>query len=386
MRTGNSSIDGLTSPYGTTATDLRTKLLTGINQRIRAEMSPVTANTGSLNIMRHAPAKRPFNPSITSAAYDPSYVQAIIQQRGYGGLGGNPMDSLGMPNLYSGYCGGGEVKRFDDGGPVDDQQMFDDGGMVEEAMPYLAGAAALGLGRAAPRAVNAIARPLMRAMAKPVMGIEATSKVPLSLEQALHRFNIARDESMSPHASRPFQVGQGAWEGENGMEHNPLMMQSMPRTMRDLINRPDYMQYLAQMGSNLDQEGAPISRFVPNLINTPKSANALMAHGVDSEALKAIAGKLGSGYAVAHRPGNKALVFSLGDEPNWEDLAGQIRPMSSGVKFGRSDPLKDRVILSKTPWGDATYGDMGAMERSPVYRKYEDNLMGGALNYLQDAP
>lgn len=61
--------------------------------------------------------------------------------------------------------------------------------------------------------------------------------------------------------------------------------------------------------------------------------------------------------------------------------------MSSGVRFGVSNPLQDRVILSKTPWGDMTYDEAGAVNRdTPLYRGYEDRLLGGKLGYQGLAP
>lgn len=247
-----------------------------------------------------------------------------------------------------------------------------DGGKVDDdgVSPWwlATGAAAL-----RPRHVNKLARPFQRALAKPVLGVEAVSKHPLSATESDARFNFAREGAMHELADRPVSRLQGAWQGDNGMEFNPLYAQELPRTLGRMSNHPA-LRYAAQMGENLEQDATPVSRFVPHLWNSQSDSNAMMVHGIDAQRLRKLAEILGPDVVTAHRPGNKAMVFPLGDQ-KIPDIANDINSRMGfpPIRYGRSDIDLDRVLMTRKPadWASGTYESFGARPRSERYAELE---------------
>lgn len=257
------------------------------------------------------------------------------------------------------------------------RRAFAEGGEVDSSAIASIGAGAAPFLRA--RHLNSIARPFSRAWSKPVLGMEAVSKHPLSRNVSDARYNHARDSSMHEYKDLPVHRGQGAWEGENGMEFNPLYMQEMPRSMGRLKDDTHGLRYASQMGENLEQVATPVSRFVPNMINTPDGANAMMFSGIDDERLRALAESAGSGWVTAHRPGNKAMMFPLNDEWSLDGMANKLRSNVPGskVRYGRSDADVDRVLLAREPLGyeSGLYEDFGARPRTEAYDTFERALL-----------
>lgn len=263
-------------------------------------------------------------------------------------------------------------------GPLPDR-LYAEGGAVEdknflERHPWLVGGAGAAAAAARPGVVNGLARPFMRAMARPHLGVESVSKLPLSLTESDARFNIAREASGHPLASRPVSRLQGAWQGEDRMEFNPLYVQPMPRTLGRVADDRQTMGYASQMGENLEQQATPVARFVPHAWNTDEGANALEVSDIGRSRLRSLASLLGPNVVTAHRPGRKALVFPL-DETKLRDIATDINASFSfpKIRYGRSDPGVDRVLLSRQPLGyeDALYSQHGARPRSEAYEALE---------------
>lgn len=269
-----------------------------------------------------------------------------------------------------------DVGFYADGGKAEKEQGggFSGG----DLLPLLAFARA--------RHINALARPFARALSKPVLGIEAVSKGPLSARQSRARFDLAREDAGHEFAKLPVSEGQGAWMGDKGMEFNPLYMQELPRTMGRMRNYDDALRYASQMGENLEQAATPVSRFVPHLLNTSEGADALQVTGMDDKKLRRLAELLGPEVVTAHRPKNKALVFSIGDKRTPKELADEINAAFSfpGIRYGRSEPGVDRVLATraKEPWADLSYEEAGAKPRGEAYEAIERRL----LERLRDRP
>jgi hypothetical protein len=257
-------------------------------------------------------------------------------------------------------------RRFGEGGSADG------GG---RAVDYLPAAAAL----LRKRHINSLARPFARVLARPYVSVEAASSRPLPSKIADARFDLAREGTTSGLKDAPVWKGQGAWMGDKGMEFNDLYVQRLPRSLGRMIDQDEPMRYAAQLGENLEQAGTPVSRFVPHLLNTRQGADAMMVHGVDEAALRRIAEVLGPDVAVSHRPGNRAMIFSIGDR-HIPELSDEVNALMSFPKtrFGVSVPDIDRVLLTRenVPWGTRTYRDFGARPRGENYRRIEDAVLG----------
>lgn len=276
--------------------------------------------------------------------------------------------------------------------------QYADGGEVDEDSPWArrAGAAALGgagvlaaLARLSPRRFNALARPIQRALTRPVVSTEAVSSKPLSELQSDARYAMARMNADYPFRDIPATKGQGAWMGESGMELNPLYMQELPRGFAPISKREDALKYAAQLGQNLDQFAVPVNRAIPGLRNTPEGSNALIMKDVPRGALAKLAQEMGPDVVVSHRPNGDALLFSIGDKPmDIRDLAAKAAASlpSAKSRFAVSDPGIDRVLLGREPWMDRTYQSLDVPGATNEYRMIEDLLLRGRPSRLRKNP
>lgn len=259
-------------------------------------------------------------------------------------------------------------------------KRYADGGSVGDYTPAMIGAGALAASRFMPRPINRMARPLMRAMSRPYISSEAASSAALTRPQAAGRYDLARRATAMPQFSdRPSSMLQGAWEGDHGMEFNDLFTQPMPRRMGPISGDRAGLEYAAQLGTNLDQSAVPYNRFVPHLINSPADAGALEASNVDAQRLKDLAELVGSGWATSHRPGNRAFMFPLDESLSPGVMGRKIseRFPDSKIRYGVSESRRDRMLLTKDhpSWGDGSYGEFGAVPRSPQYEMIESDVL-----------
>lgn len=394
-------------PGGDPKLDIRSRVLGAINKRIQQQSSLESAARASMDITsRFAPGRRVTLPHLSnpyasqymaSTPFDTMlgygrYPTPEMQSRGYaeGGAVRPSQRDVRIVDNDIDRRNSREVERIGDliqrsraiargaqyaeGGEVDDESFA-------RRHPIMAGAGLAGAGAAMhPRFLNFISRPVMRALARPALGIEAVSKHPLSEGQSDARMAFARDAiDHHPFSHLPVWKGQGAWQGDKGMEYNPLYVQELPRVLGKMRNADMHTRYAAQMGENLEQAATPLSRFVPHLMNVPDDANALMAHGIDRDRLRMLAEKLGGDVVTAHRPGNRAMMFPLDDRPI-SALADQVKGLGvPKVRYGRSDPVTDRMLLSREPLGfeDGLYKDFGAEPRSGMY----DAMEQGAIRH-----
>lgn len=273
---------------------------------------------------------------------------------------------MGMPAMPS------PIPGLDEGGTIHDW-------LSEHAGAIGASAAGLGATAAAfasPRHANALARPILRALAKPMFSAEGVSKVPLSDVAARARFNAARGDIGGKFGNvEPGETTTGAWMGDNGMEHNQLFNQEMPRRPGWLHRQDDIMGYAGQMGEHLSQDAMPVSRFVPHVINDPEGANAMMVSGVDDAGLRDLSGRLSDLGVTVHRPGNKMLAFPYDVGPI---SAMAARISGKPIRYGVSNPLQDRVALTKSPqsYTDWLYSDVGAGSPRQDWLSLDRRLQG----------
>jgi len=220
---------------------------------------------------------------------------------------------------------------------------------------------------------------LRRPLASPVFNTEVAVTNPALLQNvdlnnaagialSRERLNAARQATGSEYANAPMSVSQGAWQGTQGFEANPVFMQELPRSM-GRVKDQDYMKYIAQTSENLTQDANAVARFVPFLLNDTIRSNAAIIKNVTPEQLKKL-GEAGltNDMVIAARPGNKALVMGFDDEPGQiPQLIDKIKKIVPDVKFetGISRQDVDRIYMVRNPdeFGTPTYEDFGATSR-----------------------
>lgn len=228
-------------------------------------------------------------------------------------------------------------------------------------------------------AVNRQYEQMRRPFAKPVFNTEVAVTDPALLQNvdlnnpvgmalSRERLNAARQATGSQYANAPMSASQGAWQGSQGFEANPVFMQELPAS-RGNVKEQDYMKYMAQTSENLTQDANGVARFIPFLLNDTIRSNAAMIKNVTPAQLK----KLGEAgltdeMVIAARPGNKALIMGFGDEPGQvPGLLKRIKEVVPKIKFetGISKQDVDRVYMVRNPddFGTPTYADFGAKER-----------------------
>lgn len=191
---------------------------------------------------------------------------------------------------------------------------------------------------------------------------------PVGMALSRERLNLARQETGSQYANAPMSASQGAWQGSQGFEANPVFMQELP-TSKGNVKDQDYMKYIAQTSENLTQDANAVARFVPFLLNDTIRSNAAIIKNVTPEQLKKL-GEAGltNEMVIAARPGNKALVMGFDDEPGQvPQLIKKIKEIVPSVKFetGISRQDVDRIYMVRKPdeFGTPTYADFGATPR-----------------------
>lgn len=191
---------------------------------------------------------------------------------------------------------------------------------------------------------------------------------PVGMALSRERLNLARQETGSQYANAPMSASQGAWQGSQGFEANPVFMQELP-TSKGNVKDQDYMKYIAQTSENLTQDANAVARFVPFLLNDTIRSNAAIIKNVTPEQLKKL-GEAGltNEMVIAARPGNKALVMGFNDEPGQvPQLIKKIKEIVPSVKFetGISRQDVDRIYMVRKPdeFGTPTYADFGATPR-----------------------
>lgn len=215
-------------------------------------------------------------------------------------------------------------------------------------------------GKVAPK-INKLAAPVMRATARPVFGTEAAVTSPPFMRGSAESLNQpafvkqgqrvvqqAQQAAGGPYASRPVSVGQGAWQGSQGMELNPLYMQELPARRGRIDADPELLRYVAQTSQNLRQDANSVGRFVPQLAQDPATANAVMLGNVSPADIRALAqAGMTEDMVLAARPGNRALVMGFGDEFAPAKAVSQIRAIAPNVRptYGTSNVGQDRVFM-----------------------------------------
>ena len=191
---------------------------------------------------------------------------------------------------------------------------------------------------------------------------------PLGMALSKERLGAARQATGSPYAANEMTASQGAWQGSQGFEANPVFMQQLPSSKGNVKDQ-DYMKYIAQTSENLTQDANGIARFVPFLMNDTIRSNAAMIKNITPEQLK----KLGEAgltdqMVIAARPGNKALIMGFSDEAGQIPyLLKKIKDIVPDVKYetGISKQDVDRIYMARKPddFGTPTYADFGATPR-----------------------
>jgi hypothetical protein len=228
-------------------------------------------------------------------------------------------------------------------------------------------------------AINRQYEQVRRQFANPVFNTEVAVTNPALLQNvdlnnpagmalSRERLNAARQETGSQYANAPMASSQGAWQGSQGFEANPVFMQELPAGKGNVKDQ-DYMKYIAQTSENLTQDANAVARFVPFLLNDTIRSNAAIIKNVTPEQLKKL-GEAGltNEMVIAARPGNKALVMGFDDEPGQvPQLLKKIKEIVPDVKFetGISRQDVDRIYMVRKPdeFGTPTYADFGATPR-----------------------
>lgn len=230
-------------------------------------------------------------------------------------------------------------------------------------------------------AINRQYEQLRRPLAQPVFNTEVAVTNPALLQNvdlnnpagmalSRERLEAARQATGSQYANAPMSASQGAWQGSQGFESNPVFMQELPAGAGSVKDQ-DYMKYIAQTSENLTQDANGIARFVPFLLNDTIRSNAAMIKNVTPEQLRKL-GEAGltNEMVIAARPGNKALIMGFGDEPGQvPQLLKKIKEVVPDIKYetGISKQDVDRIYMVRNPddFGTPTYADFGATPRQP---------------------
>ena len=230
-------------------------------------------------------------------------------------------------------------------------------------------------------AINRQYEQLRRPLAQPVFNTEVAVTNPALLQNvdlnnptgmalSRERLEAARQATGSQYANAPMSAAQGAWQGSQGFEANPVFMQNLPAGSGNVRDQ-DYMKYIAQTSENLTQDANGVARFVPFLLNDTIRSNAAMIKNVTPEQLRKL-GEAGltNEMVIAARPGNKALIMGFGDEPGQvPQLLKKIKEVVPDIKYetGISKQDVDRIYMVRSPddFGTPTYADFGATPRQP---------------------
>jgi hypothetical protein len=230
-------------------------------------------------------------------------------------------------------------------------------------------------------AINRQYEQLRRPLAQPVFNTEVAVTNPALLQNvdlnnpvgmalSRERLEAARQATGSQYAGAPMSASQGAWQGSQGFEANPVFMQELPAGAGNVKDQ-DYMKYIAQTSENLTQDANGVARFVPFLLNDTIRSNAAMIKNVTPEQLRKL-GEAGltNEMVIAARPGNKALIMGFGDEPGQvPQLLKKIKEVVPDIKYetGISKQDVDRIYMVRSPddFGTPTYADFGATPRQP---------------------
>jgi hypothetical protein len=230
-------------------------------------------------------------------------------------------------------------------------------------------------------AINRQYEQLRRPLAQPVFNTEVAVTNPALLQNvdlnnpagmalSKDRLEAARQATGSQYANAPMSASQGAWQGSQGFEANPVFMQELPAGAGNVKDQ-DYMKYIAQTSENLTQDANGVARFVPFLLNDTIRSNAAMIKNVTPEQLRKL-GEAGltNEMVIAARPGNKALIMGFGDEPGQvPQLLKKIKEVVPDIKYetGISKQDVDRIYMVRNPddFGTPTYADFGATPRQP---------------------
>lgn len=217
--------------------------------------------------------------------------------------------------------------------------------------------------------MNMLTRPFARAMAKPVMGAEASVSGSTAAESMPQRYESAKRslQGASPYASLPHKEGQGAWMGPEGLQTNPLFMTELPPTLGRIEpsllqhGEPEKMKFAAAMGKALNQEAVPVTRATKSLFNIPEGADAIILSDVTDADIRSLAQELGQDTVVSARPNGEAVIFSLTGAPIAElAKSARMAAPSARLNFGVSKPGVDRSIVTRTDWGvGQTYDKAG---------------------------
>lgn len=251
-------------------------------------------------------------------------------------------------------------------------------GALMPITPSAVRAAQKGLESVTP-AINRQYEQLRRPLAQPVFNTEVAVTNPALLQNvdlnnptgmalSKERLNAARQETGSPYAANEMSASQGAWQGSQGFEANPVFMQQLPGG-KGSVKDQDYMKYIAQTSENLTQDANGIARFVPFLLNDTIRSNAAMIKNVTPEQLRKLGESgLTNEMVIAARPGNKALIMGFSDEAGQvPGLMKKIKEIVPDVKFetGISKQDVDRIYMVRNPddFGTPTYADFGATPR-----------------------
>ena len=192
--------------------------------------------------------------------------------------------------------------------------------------------------------------------------------------EALSRLRY--DTAASPSLTKNVSTRQGAWNADGVMEYNPMYVAKAPRTLNVGENQ-GLLKDLAQTATNLEQDGAAITRATPLPWGDMSKGNAAIltnnGKALTAEQIK----KLGSaftdmdGVVLQHRADGEGLVFSGYGDHSMDSIVKKINETVPGLKIkpALSSEGVDRAYMTKQE-----YPDYGAIPRNinPNGMKTED--------------
>ena len=177
------------------------------------------------------------------------------------------------------------------------------------------------------------------------------------------RYNTAA----SPSLLNDVTQRQGAWMADGVLEANPMFVAKTNR-MLNVSNNPKTLKDVVQTATNLEQEGAAITRAIPLPYGDLSKGNAafLTNNGkpLTNEDIKKLGNSIGSfgDTVLQHRADGKGLIFKAGydDSMTLQEIVDKAKKTIPGLKVR---PALSTEGIDRKYFDKSDYAQAGAVPR-----------------------
>jgi hypothetical protein len=201
------------------------------------------------------------------------------------------------------------------------------------------------------------------------------------------RLNAARSAAGGQFAQGQLPVGQGAWysTSKQAPEFNPVYSQELPKSPLKVSKMQEPMRYAAQTSENLTQEGNAVMRFVPQVIQKPSTANALLVKNISPEDIQRLGARPNflDNYVIAARPNNEAMIVPMSSRKKVSGLLSEVKKElpDAKIKTGYARQNIDRVYMDRSGQYGQPYTAFGAQPRQSLGLLDELDALIGKKQY-----